>query len=156
MDAPSMGETFLTERQTEVLSARQGGAAQREIADRIDTSVANVSAIESTARENVGKARRTLTLARLLGAAVRFRVDSGTDLRELVDRVFDAGDENEIRIAYTDPELAAHLRTHLADRLADRELTEAVVVGIASDGDVATHPSTVLPDADDMWVDGTG
>lgn len=144
-----LDETFLTERQAEVLARRNDGLTQRAIADDIGTSVANVSAVEGAARRNVARARRTLTLARLLGAAVRLRAEAGTDLREVVDRVYGAGDEAGVRIAYTDPELATHLHAHLADRLEDRRLTDDAAVGVLEDGEVVTHPSAEVPDLPD-------
>lgn len=136
-------ETFLTDRQAEVLSLRAAGATQREIAERFGSTVANVSAIERAARDNVARAERTLTLARLLHSVARFRVAAGTDLREVVDRVFEAGDREGIRVAYSDPALATRLQAHLDPWLEERRLTEAVSVGVTADGEVVTHPSAV-------------
>ena len=145
MDPPGdVADTFLTERQAEVIALRESGLTQTAIADRIGTSVANVSAVESAGRENVSRARRTLTLARLLGAATRFRVEAGADLRDVVDRVFEVGDDEGIRVAYTDPELSTRLGTHLDDRLAERQLTGPAEIGITADGEVVTHPSAVI------------
>ena len=61
MEPPtSVEDTFLTERQAEVLALRTDGLTQREIADRLGTSVANVSGVESSARRNVAAARFSL------------------------------------------------------------------------------------------------
>ncbi len=134
-------ETFLTERQAEVLSMREDGLTQAEIADEFGTSVPNVSAVERSARENVAAARRTIELARLLGARSRFAVEAGTDLRELVDRVFEAADAVDVRVPHTDPELTALLHDQLADRLDGRRITAPVGVGVAADGSVVTFPA---------------
>lgn len=135
-----VSETFLTERQAEVLALRNGGLTQREIADRLGTSVANVSGVESSARRNVAAAARTLDLARLLECAVRFPVEAGVDLRELVDEVYARGDESDLRVAYAEPELTTRLHDLLGDRIEDRRLVASVEVGITGDGDVLAFP----------------
>lgn len=133
--------TFLTDRQAEVLELRHGGFTQQEIAERLGTTVANVSAVEKAARTNIERARRTLSLARLLRSVVRFTAAEGTDLRDLVDRVYEYGNRSDVKVTYGNPELTAYLRTHLDDRLDGNVLTTAAEVGITSDGDVVTHPS---------------
>ena len=134
-------DTFLTARQAEVLALRHGGLTQREIAERIGSTVANVSAIERAARGNVASARRTLELARVLEAVVRFSVPAGTDLRDLVDRIYARGDDAGVRIAYTDPELVTRLHDLLEGRLEGRALTTEAEVGITGDGAVVAYPS---------------
>jgi Tfx family DNA-binding protein len=132
--------TFLTERQAEVLALRNDGLTQREIADRLGTSVANVSGVESSARRNVAAAERTLDLARLLECSVRFRVEGGRDLRELVDEVYARGDDADLRIAHAEPELTTRLHDLLGDRIEERRLVEAVEVGITGEGRVLAFP----------------
>lgn len=143
---PGVADTVLTDRQAEVLSLRGQGLTQREIADRFGTSIANVSAIERAARDNVDRARRTLTLARFVGAPVRFRVEAGSDLRDIVDRVYAEADAAGIHVTHTDPELSTHLQAHLDEWLGGRELTDDVDIGVTEDGEVVTHPSAVLID----------
>ena len=48
--------SVLTRRQAEVLALRERGVRQASIADLLGTSRANVSSVESSARENVEKA----------------------------------------------------------------------------------------------------
>lgn len=149
-DTPvDVSQTFLTERQAEVLSMREDGLTQAAIADELGTSVPNVSAVERSARENVAAARRTVTLARLLGARSRFAVEAGTDLRELVDRVYAAADAVDVRVPHTDPELTALLHDQLGDRLDGRQVTAPVRVGVAADGSVVTFPAAVAEEPAD-------
>ena len=56
-------ESVLTRRQAEVLALRERGVRQSVIADRLGTSRANVSSVEASARENVAKARETVSFA---------------------------------------------------------------------------------------------
>lgn len=141
-----VSDTFLTERQAEVLALRHDGLTQREIAERLGTSVANVSGVESSARRNLDAARRTVVLGRLLACAVRFRAASGRDLRELVDEIYARGDDAGLRVAHAEPELTTRLHDMLSDQIEARRLTDAVEVGLTADGDVVAVPA----------ADGTG
>ena len=135
-----VSETFLTERQAEVLALRNDGLTQREIAEQLGTSVANVSGVESSARRNVEAAARTLDLARLLECTLRFPVDAGCDLRELVDEVYARGDEADLRVAYAEPALTTRLHDLLGDLIEERRLVEPVEVGITAEGTVMAFP----------------
>lgn len=148
MDPPaSVEDTFLTERQAEVLTFRNAGLTQREIAERLGTSVANVSGIEAAARRNVEAAKRTVAIAKLLGCSVRFRAEAGDDLREVVDEIYERGDASGLRVAHPEPELTTHLHDLLGDRIAARRLTDDVEVGLTAEGEVVASPSG--PNEDD-------
>ena len=136
-----VSRTFLTERQAEVLAMRNDGLTQREIADRLGTSVANVSGVESAARRNVASARRTVDLGRLLSCAVRFPAEAGRDLRELVDEIYARGDEADLRVVHAEPELTTRLHDLLDDRIEARRLTADVEVGLTADGEVVAFPA---------------
>jgi Tfx family DNA-binding protein len=131
-------ETFLTERQAEILRLRTEGLTQREIADRLETSVPNISAIERAARDNVERARRTVDMADRIDTDVWFRQDAGAHLRDVVDAIYTAGDDAGVKITFSDPELAAYLHVHLRDQLDGRRLTDPVEIGITQDGGVVT------------------
>lgn len=137
-----VSDTFLTERQAEVLGLRDAGLTQREIAAQLGTSVANISSVESAARENVAAARRTIALVRVLEARTRVTVVAGTDLRTLVDRIFEAADGVDVRVTHTDPELTALLHDQLGERLDGRQVIEPVEVGLTATGSVVVFPST--------------
>lgn len=138
-DADAAGRTFLTDRQAEVLELREDGLTQREIAERLGTTVPNISAVERAARDNVGRARRTVDLARRIETDVRFEAGEGDHLRDLVEGIYAAGDEAGVKITYSDPELAAFLHVHLNERLDGRRLTAPVEIGITDDGGVVTY-----------------
>ena len=138
--------TFLTERQVQVLVGRREGLTQAEIADRFGTSVANVSSIESAARRNVERARRTVDVARGIRATTRFRIPAGTHLRDVVERIYEAGDTSGVKVAYSDPELATYLHVHLGARLRNRRLSTEIEIGLTGDGEVLAPAS--LPETD--------
>lgn len=135
-------KTFLTERQAEILALRNQGLTQREIADKIGTTVANVSTIERAARQNIASAKQTLELAAVLESAVWFTVEAGTDFRTLIDRIYRRGDAANVKLAYTEPELSTHLHENLRDNLEGRQLTADARIGITTDGTVVTYPTT--------------
>lgn len=132
--------TFLTDRQVEVLELREEGYTQREVADRIGTTDSNVSAVERAARENVAKARRTLELARRIRSPGRTTVEAGTSFDELVDRIYESGDETGVKIEYARPELYGRLYEQLEAHTDRNVLETAVEVRITNDGDVTVDP----------------
>lgn len=134
--------TALTERQVEVLSLREDGRTQREVAEVLGTTDSNVSAIERAAEANVEKARRTLELVRTLRAPAQFTVRSGTYFDDLVDRVYTQGDDAGIKVAYCRPELYAHLYGLLEDHTDENRLNATVSVGLTESGDVKVFTET--------------
>lgn len=140
-----IADTVLTERQARILALRADGSTQAEIADELGTSIANVSAIESSGRDNIRRANRTITAAQILQAKIRFTVSAGTTIRELTDRVYEAGNNAELKISYPSAELTELLRQHLQDRLDASTLTESVAIGISDEGNVVVHPTDLEP-----------
>jgi len=133
---PDTDETFLTERQREVLVLRHEGKTQREIADEFGTSAANVSMIESTAEENVEKARRTVELAKYIRTPNRVDVEPGDHIDDVVGTVYDMGDVQGVKIEYSRPELYSHIYTSLSELFEGEHFDASVGIGITDDGSV--------------------
>jgi Tfx family DNA-binding protein len=132
----SADSTTLTERQVEVLELRERGLTQRAVADRLGTTGSNVSAIERAAERNVEQARGTLAAIRAIRSPVRLTVDAGASFDELVDAVYERGDEDGVKVAYCRPELYAYLFGQLEPHTTRNRLDEAVEVGLTREGDV--------------------
>ena len=132
----SATSTTLTERQVEVLELREAGHTQREVAEMLGTTDSNVSAIERAAEDNVEKARGTLELLRVVRSPVRFTVEEGTSFDELVDRVYERGEETGTKLAYCRPELYTHLFGRLEEYTTRNRLDAGVEIGLTRDGDV--------------------
>ena len=126
----------LTRRQAEVLALREHGLRQSDIAERLGTSRANVSSVEASARENVSKARETISFADALSAPVRIRVGTGTDLYDVPEQVYDACDEAGVKVGYAAPELMKIVSDAAGDAVHGREVREELLVGVTSDGQV--------------------
>jgi Tfx family DNA-binding protein len=109
---------------------------QSVIADRLGTSRATVSSVESSARENVAKARETVSFADALSAPVRVRVENGTDLYDVPEQVYDACDEAGVKVGYAAPELMKIVSDAAGDAVHGREVRAELLVGVTSDGQV--------------------
>ncbi|SFF81432.1 hypothetical protein SAMN04488063_0396 [Halopelagius inordinatus] len=129
-------ESVLTRRQAEVLALRERGVRQSTIADRLGTSRANVSSIESSARRNVEKARETIAFAEALTAPVQVVVERGEDLYNVPKSVYDACDEAGVKVNHTAPDLMKIVADEAGDAVKGREVREQLLVGVTSDGSV--------------------
>ena len=126
--------SVLTYRQAQVLALRERGISQADIADELGTSRANVSSIESSARENLEKARETVAFAEALRAPVRVRVPEGTDLYDVPDLVYEACDEAGVKVDYTAPDLMKVVSDAAGPAVSGREVSTPLIVGVTSDG----------------------
>lgn len=135
-------ENVLTRRQAEVLLLRERGVRQSVIADRLGTSRANVSSIESSARANVRKAQETLAFAEALAAPVRVEVDENTDLYDVPKLVYDACDAAGVKVNHTAPDLMKIVSDAAGDAVRGREVREPLLVGVTSEGEVRVRRRT--------------
>lgn len=124
----------LTRRQAEVLALRERGLAQAVIAERLGTSRANVSSVESSARENVARARETVAFAEALHAPVRVALEVGTDLYDVPNAVYSACDDAGVKVNLTAPELMKLVSDEAGDAVRGREVKRALTVGVTSEG----------------------
>ncbi|WP_439027781.1 Tfx family DNA-binding protein [Haloarchaeobius sp. DT45] len=132
----SAAESVLTRRQAEVLALRERGYAQAAIAERLGTSRANISSVESTARDNVAKARETVAFADALSAPVRITVETGTDLYDVPQQVYDACDEVDVKVPYTAPDLMKVVNDAAGSAVDGREVGDDLLISVTTDGSV--------------------
>lgn len=126
---------FLTRRQAMVLSMRERGADQGQIADRMECSRANVSNIERSARDNIEKARATLSFAEILTAPVRVELPKGQALHKIPDRIYEASDTVGVKVNYGAPELMRRITAVSQESEQHGRLIEDLVVTITSEGE---------------------
>ena len=134
-------ESVLTRRQAEVLALRERGASQAEIADRLGTSRANVSNVETSARTNVEKAHETVAFARALEAPVQVNVADGTDLYDVPSLVYQACDDADVKVNHAAPELMKIVSDGAGSAVTGREVREDLLVGVTTDGEVTVRRS---------------
>jgi Tfx family DNA-binding protein len=126
----------LTRRQAEVLALRERGAAQSDIAERLGTSRANISKVESSARENVAKARETVAFSEALLAPVQVEIDSGTDLYDVPDMVYEACDEANVKVPLSAPEVMKAVSDAGGEQVSNQEVRVPLLVTVTGDGDL--------------------
>ncbi|EMA53118.1 Tfx family DNA-binding protein [Halococcus thailandensis] len=128
--------SVLTRRQAMVLALRERGLKQRTIAERLDTSRANVAGIEASARENVARARETVAFVDALEAPVRVPVPAETDLYDVPQQIYDACDEAGVKVNYTAPELLNAIGERAGGAVRGREVREPLLVSVTREGEV--------------------
>ncbi|WP_277554361.1 Tfx family DNA-binding protein [Halobaculum limi] len=133
--------SVLTRRQAEVLALRERNVRQADIAELLGTSRANVSSVESSARDNVEKARETVAFAEALSAPVRIEIAAGTDLYDVPDRVYDACDDAEVKVNHTAPDLMKLVSDDAGGAVQGREVVAPILIGITSTGAVRVRRS---------------
>jgi len=129
----------LTRRQAEVLALRERDVPQADIAEELGTSRANVSSVESSARENVAKARETVDFADALTAPVRLTIEAGEDLYEVPNRVYSACDDADVKVSRTAPELMKLVGDAAGDAVQGRAVQRDITVTVTSDGRVTVR-----------------
>jgi Tfx family DNA-binding protein len=129
----------LTHRQAEVLALRERDVPQAEIAESLGTSRANVSSVESSARENVAKARETVAFADALTAPVRLTIEAGEDLYEAPNRVYSACDDADVKVSRTAPELMKLIGDAAGDAVQGRAVQRDITVTVTNDGRVTVR-----------------
>ena len=131
--------SVLTHRQAEVLALREQDIPQADIADSLGTSRANVSSVESSARENIAKARETVDFANALTAPVRLTIESGTDLYDVPNRVYSACDDADVKVSRTAPELMKLIGDAAGDAVRGRAVERDITVTVTNDGRVTVR-----------------
>lgn len=128
--------SVLTRRQAEVLALRERGLSQATIAERLGTSRANVSGVESSARRNVERARETLAFVEALAAPVTVHVEADTPLYDVAELVYDACDDAGVKVDYSGAELLRVVGDAAPDAIEERTVVAPLLVGVDADGDV--------------------
>lgn len=133
--------SVLTHRQAQVLALRERGHSQAAIADALGTSRANVSSVESSARDNVARARETVAFADALQAPVQVSVAADTDLFEVPGMVFDACDEAGVKVGVSSSSLLKRVRDGAEAALDGDTVVAPVLVSVGADGAVRVRRS---------------
>lgn len=128
--------SVLTRRQAAVLALRERGLTQQAISDRFDTTRANVSGIEASARENVERARETVTFVAALEAPVQVSIPAGLDLYDVPARVYNACDAADVKVNHTAPDLMKLVGDRAGAAVCGREVKAALLVGVTREGEV--------------------
>ncbi len=128
-------KTHLTKKQFEILRMKISGKSLSEIAEELNTSRANISAIAKTAEENVQRSRNTLKLIELIDWSIKIDVKSGANIYEISERVFREADRKKIKINHNYSELVRLISEALGTtRLRRRKALKDFSVVVSKDG----------------------
>ena len=128
--------SFLTERQIEVLQMRLAGRSQQEVAGILGTTRSNISILEKRAHQNIARAERTLQQWMMLRAPISLLAGAGTDVFELPKMIFAAADEKLMRLPITSLDIVVQLR-RIAPRLfKKRALERDARIFVTEEGEV--------------------
>ncbi len=133
--------TVLTRRQAVVLALRERGLRQADIAARLGTSRANISGIESSARDNVERAHETVAVAEALSAPVRIEVEAGASLYDVPEQVYDAADTVGVKVDHSAPDLMKLISEGAGDAVGNRQVQSPLLIGVTEDGSVRVRRS---------------
>ncbi|MCX6673421.1 MAG: Tfx family DNA-binding protein [Methanothrix sp.] len=131
-----MPETFLTERQIEVLQMRLAGRSQQEVADSLGTTRSNISILEKRAHQNIARAKRTLQQWMMLRAPISLQARAGTDVFEMPKMIFAAADEKQMRLPITSLDIVVQLRRKAPRLFKKRSLEKDVRIFVTEEGEV--------------------
>ncbi len=129
-------DTILTERQIEVLRLKARGLSTSEIARRLGTTDANVSATERKARENIRRAERTLKLIKILEAPLRIVIPPESDLNDGVKGIYARANEAGIWISHNFPSLAAMIQQKAGEKIKGRRVLKEIEVAVTREGEI--------------------
>ncbi len=129
-------DSFLTDRQLEVLRLRQQGCSQQDVADRLGTTRSNISILEKRAHQNIARAERTLQQWMMIRAPITCRAKAGTDVFDLPRMIFAAADEKGMRLPVTSLDIVVQLRRRAPRLFKKRALEQDAEIYVTEEGDV--------------------
>jgi hypothetical protein len=129
-------DSFLTERQIEVLKMRLAGRSQQEVADSLGTTRSNISILEKRAHQNIARAKRTLQQWMMLRAPISVQAQAGTDVFELPKMIFTAADEKGMLLPITSLDIVVQLRRKAPRLFKKRSLEKDARIFVTEEGEV--------------------
>jgi Tfx family DNA-binding protein len=132
-------DSFLSERQLQILELRKTGLSQAEIARRIGTTRANISATESTARKNILKAENTIKISRILKAETWIKIEKDTDLNEVPKIIYEKAGREKIWVNLDTPTLVGLVKEECKNKIRGRRVISEILIAITKDGDIITR-----------------
>jgi HTH-type transcriptional regulator, fmd operon transcriptional regulator len=129
-------DSFLTERQIEVLKMRLCGLSQQEVADKLGTTRSNISILETRAHLNIARAERTMQQWIMMRAPISLKARAGTDVFDLPKMIFAAADEKEMLLPITSLDIIVQLRRKAPRLFKKRALEKDARIFVTKEGEV--------------------
>lgn len=128
--------THFTKKQFEVLKKKKMGKSTSEIAEEIGTSESNVSHILESAEANIEKAENTLKTAKTINWPVKIDFETGTDLFEISEKIFEKANNEEIKLDVTGPDLLEMLAQKRDGKVKNRKIQTDLSIVINWEGKI--------------------
>ncbi len=132
----SKKDIFLTPRQIEILKLRKEGHSQTEIANRLGTSRANISATEKSALRNIEKAKNTLETLKTMEAPIWLTFEADENLDAVVGKVYEEAGKKDIWVAHDGPTLSNLIHKKAGDKIKGRRILSKLEVTVTEEGEV--------------------
>lgn len=129
-------ESFITEKQAEILKLRSKGLTQSEIAEKLGTSRSNICSLEKRAEKNIERAEKTIELAQKIKAPVHIKIEINEDILDSVKKFFSKADEAEIHVHYDTPELISKIQNEAGKKLEGRRTIKTIELSLTPEGNV--------------------
>jgi Tfx family DNA-binding protein len=107
---------------------------QQHVADLIHTSKANVCTIERSARENIQRAKETLTFVNTLDARLLCVIKKGSDLFDSVPLIIEETQKTGTQISFDQIDLINQLRNEFPHRIHGRYIKQDIEVFLETSG----------------------
>ena len=136
----SHGNSFLTERQREIMRLRKQNLKKSEIARILNITRQDVTILEKRAKMNIEKAFNTIQIAYEDGLSVRHVIVKNTQILDAVKEILDAGDRNNIKIRSSIPEIFSLMRACHGSKIKNGVIQDGTEVSILLDGALIMRP----------------
>jgi|Deesub1362A_J573_1020465.scaffolds.fasta_scaffold00862_11 hypothetical protein len=131
-----MVRPFLTDEQIRVLRLRARGLSQKEIAEILNTTRANICVIEKRARRNIERALKTIEEWKKINSKVEIEIKEGTDIMDIPPLIFNKSNEEGIKVKYGFVELVEHIRKSVPGKIEKRIVKEPLRIYVSETGEV--------------------
>jgi hypothetical protein len=133
--------SFLTERQREIMRMRKNNMKKSEIAKILNITRQDVTILEKRAMINIEKAFNTIQVAYEEGLSVRVAIGKGTQILDAIKEILAAGDQKNIKIRSSIPEIFTLLKICHGQNIKNGIIREGTEVSILPDGKLTMNPN---------------
>ena len=126
--------SFLTERQREIMRMRRNNMKKSEIAKILKITRQDVTILEKRAMINIEKAFNTIQMAYEEGLSVRVAIGKDTQILDAIKEILAAGDRKNIKIRSSIPEIFTLLKICHGTNIKNGIIHEGTEVSILPDG----------------------
>ena len=126
--------SFLTERQREIMRMRRNNMKKSEIAKILNITRQDVTILEKRAMINIEKAFNTIQMAYEEGLSVRVAIGKDTQILDAIKEILAAGDRKNIKIRSSIPEIFTLLKICHGTNIKNGIIQEGTEVSILPDG----------------------